>query len=46
VTASSIPTLQPFDPLGGEVFDLHACIQARFTIKLPEQSQEADQQAA
>ena len=30
----------------GEPFDLHACVQALFTIKLPEQSQEADQQAA
>ena len=25
----------------GEPFDLHACVQALFTIKLPEQSQEA-----
>jgi hypothetical protein len=29
----------------GEVFDLHACVQALFTIKLPEDS-EQDQQAA
>ena len=29
----------------GEVFDLHACVQALFTIKLPEQPQQ-DQQAA
>jgi hypothetical protein len=29
----------------GEVFDLHACVQALFTIKLPEQP-EQDQQAA
>jgi hypothetical protein len=29
----------------GEIFDLHACMQALFTIKLPEQSQQ-DQQAA
>jgi hypothetical protein len=29
----------------GEVFDLHACVQALFTIKLPDQSQQ-DQQAA
>jgi hypothetical protein len=29
----------------GEVFDLHACVQALFTIKLSEQS-EQDQQAA
>jgi Domain of unknown function (DUF222)/HNH endonuclease len=30
----------------GEPFDLHACVQSLFTIKLPEQSQEADQRAA
>ena len=30
----------------GEPFDLHACVQALFTIKLPEQSQSFDQQAA
>ncbi|HEX3207605.1 MAG TPA: DUF222 domain-containing protein, partial [Propionibacteriaceae bacterium] len=29
----------------GEVFDVHACVQALFTIKLPEKSQQ-DQQAA
>jgi hypothetical protein len=29
----------------GEVFDLHACVQALFTIKVPEQL-EHDQQAA
>jgi hypothetical protein len=29
----------------GEMFDLHACVQALFTIKLPEQV-EQDQQAA
>ena len=29
----------------GEVFDLHACVQALFTIKLPDPS-EQDQQAA
>ncbi len=30
----------------GERFDLHACVQALFTIKLPEQPKELDQQAA
>jgi hypothetical protein len=30
----------------GERFDLHACVQALFTIKLPEQAKELDQQAA
>jgi hypothetical protein len=30
----------------GEPFDLHACVQALFTIKLPDQSQEVDQRAA
>lgn len=30
----------------GEPFDLHACVQALFTIKLPEQTKEQDQQAA
>ena len=30
----------------GEPFDLHACVQALFTIKLPEQNQDLDQQAA
>ena len=30
----------------GEPFDLHACVQALFTIKLPEQPKELDQQAA
>ena len=30
----------------GEPFDLHACVQALFTIRLPEQSQSLDQQAA
>ena len=30
----------------GEPFDLHACVQALFTIKLSEQSQSFDQQAA
>jgi Domain of unknown function (DUF222)/HNH endonuclease len=30
----------------GERFDLHACVQALFTIKLPEQQKELDQQAA
>jgi hypothetical protein len=30
----------------GEPFDLHACIQALFTIKLPQQTTELDQQAA
>ena len=29
----------------GERFDLHACVQALFTIKLPEQMKQ-DQQAA
>jgi hypothetical protein len=29
----------------GEVFDVRACVQALFTIKLPDQSQQ-DQQAA
>jgi hypothetical protein len=29
----------------GETFDLHACVQALFTIKLPEQTKQ-DQQAA
>jgi hypothetical protein len=29
----------------GELFDLHACVQALFTIRLPEQL-EQDQQAA
>jgi hypothetical protein len=29
-----------------EPFDLHACVQALFTIKLPEQTKEQDQQAA
>jgi hypothetical protein len=30
----------------GEPFDLHACVQALFTIKLPERTKEQDQQAA
>jgi hypothetical protein len=30
----------------GERFDLHACVQALFTIKLPKASSEQDQQAA
>jgi hypothetical protein len=30
----------------GERFDLHACVQAPFTIKLPKASSEQDQQAA
>jgi uncharacterized protein DUF222/HNH endonuclease len=30
----------------GEPFDLHACVQALFTIKLPEPTKEQDQQAA
>jgi hypothetical protein len=30
----------------GEPFDLHACVQALFTIKLHEQTKEQDQQAA
>jgi hypothetical protein len=30
----------------GEPFDLHACVQALFTIKLPQQTTELDQQAA
>jgi hypothetical protein len=30
----------------GEPFDLHACLQALFTIKLPKQTTELDQQAA
>jgi hypothetical protein len=40
------PAAQTIRPRwAGEVFDLHACVQALFTIKLPEQSQQ-DQQAA
>jgi hypothetical protein len=30
----------------GEPFDLHACVQALFTIKLPEPTEDQDQQAA
>jgi HNH endonuclease len=30
----------------GEPFDLHACVQALFTIKLPQQTEDLDQQAA
>jgi hypothetical protein len=30
----------------GEPFDLHACVQALFTIKLPKQAADPDQQAA
>jgi hypothetical protein len=30
----------------GETFDLHACVQALFTIKLPNPSLDLDQQAA
>jgi hypothetical protein len=30
----------------GEPFDLHSCVQALFTIKLPERTKEQDQQAA
>jgi hypothetical protein len=30
----------------GEPFDLHACVQALFTIKLPEPSPSLGQQAA
>jgi hypothetical protein len=30
----------------GERFDVHACVQALFTIKLPQQPKELDQQAA
>jgi hypothetical protein len=30
----------------GEPFDLHACVQALFTIKLPEPDDRQDQQAA
>ena len=30
----------------GEPFDLHACVQALFTIKLPERAKDLDQQAA
>jgi hypothetical protein len=30
----------------GEPFDLHACVQALFTIKLPEPTEGQDQQAA
>ena len=40
------PDAQTIRPrLAGEVFDLHACVQALFTIKLPEPPQQ-DQQAA
>jgi hypothetical protein len=30
----------------GEPFDLHACVQALFTIKLPKPGEDQDQQAA
>ena len=30
----------------GEPFDVHACVQALFTIKLPERAKDLDQQAA
>jgi len=30
----------------GEPFDLHACVQALFTIKLPKSGEDQDQQAA
>jgi hypothetical protein len=30
----------------GEPFDLHACVQALFTIKLPQPNEDQDQQAA
>jgi len=30
----------------GENFDVHACVQALFTIKLPKQAADPDQQAA
>jgi hypothetical protein len=40
------PAAQTIRPRwAGEVFDVHACVQALFTIKLPDQSQQ-DQQAA
>jgi hypothetical protein len=44
-TASSIPTHASSVPAGPVTFDLRACVQALFTIKLPEQPQQ-DQQAA
>jgi Domain of unknown function (DUF222)/HNH endonuclease len=41
------PNAQTIRPRwAGERFDLHACVQALFTIKLPEQPKELDQQAA
>ena len=37
-TASSIPDATTIRPRwAGELFDLHACVQALFTIKLPNQ---------
>jgi hypothetical protein len=32
--------------LAGEHFDMHACVQALFTIKLPKRATDLDQQAA
>jgi hypothetical protein len=41
------PAAQTIRPRwAGERLDLHACVQALFTIKLPEQPKELDQRAA
>ena len=37
---------KPTNRWAGEPFDVHACVQALFTIKLPKQAADPDQQAA